>query len=156
MVLYIIFFIGHNQDTNLLIYKTFRGRFTWGMWQTAYKMLWRSLFHPGWTWAFTVKCATIYNCKRSIYWLTTGPRGPRLMWCRSGVGPMGPIKPLGPGGPGGPVCPEIPGGPSGPGSPKGLHTILEDEEITHTCIQHVTFVCNMFMCTVWNSVFLFF
>lgn len=49
---------------------------------------------------------------------TTGPRGPRLIWYRSGVGPMGPIKPLGPGGPGGPSSPGDPGEPSGPGSPK--------------------------------------
>lgn len=46
--------------------------------------------------------------------LTTGPLGPRLMWNRSGVGPLGPIKPLGPGSPGGPFNP---GGPSGPGPP---------------------------------------
>lgn len=51
--------------------------------------------------------------------LTTGPLGPRLMWDRSGVGPVGPIKPLEPGGPG---RPGSPGGPSGPETPNTIQT----------------------------------
>lgn len=59
-----------------------------------------------------------------------GPRGPRLIWCRSGVGPMGPIKPLGPGGPGAPNSPGDPGGPSGPGSPKIIQNDISRQSTT--------------------------
>lgn len=71
-----------------------------------------------------IKNFIMYN-NSGIYLLTTGPLGPRLMWDRSGVGPMGPIKPLGPGGPGSPNSPVSPGGPSGPGSPKIIKTDIK-------------------------------
>lgn len=85
---------------------------------------------------YKINCNNFGKEKKII--LTTGPRGPRLIWDRSGVGPIGPIKPLGPGGPGDPNNPLSPGGPCGPGSPKTNKTNINELKRTQKKVRHRT------------------